>query len=103
MANNNYTIKYSTIFINEFNSILKYFVSNLKNKIVAENFYNEVVRKIERRSHKPEGYEKYTGDKKRKNTYYRIYVKNYTVFYTVNNGVMEIRRILYNRRNIDKL
>ena len=103
MANNKYTIRYSSTYINQFNSILKYIVNNLKNKIAAENFYNEVIKEIEKRSENPEDYEKYISTKKRKNTYYRIYVKNYTIFYTVKDNTMEIRRILYSRRNFDKL
>ena len=103
MANDKYTIKYSSTYINQFNSILKYIVNNLKTKTTAENFYNEVVKEIEKRSENPKCYEKYISNKKRKNTYYRIYVKNYTIFYTVSNNSMEIRRILYSRRNFDKL
>ena len=103
MANNKYTIRYSPTYINQFNSILKYIVNNLKNKIAAENFYNEVIKEIEKRSENPEGYEKYISTRKRKNTYYRIYVKNYTIFYTVKDNTMEVRRILYSRRNFDKL
>ena len=64
MANNKYTIRYSSTYINQFNSILKYIVNNLKNKIAA---------------------------------------KNYTIFYIVKDNTMEIRRILYSRRNFDKL
>ena len=103
MANNQYTIIYSSSYINQFNSILKYFINDLKNKIAAENFYNEVIQKIETRSKNPKGYEKYISNRKRKNTYYRIYVKNYTIFYTVKDNTMEIRRILYSKRNFDKL
>lgn len=100
---NKYTIKYSSTFINQFNNILKYFVYKLKNKIAAENFYNEVIKEIEKRSENPENYEKYRGARKRKNTYYRIYVKNYTIFYIVKDNIIEIRRILYSRRNFDNL
>ena len=103
MANNKYTIKYSATFINQFNSILKYIVHNLKNRIAAENFYDEVIKEIEKRSENPEGFEKYISTPKRKNTYYRIYVKNYTIFYVVKENTMEVRRILYSRRNFDKL
>ena len=51
----------------------------------------------------PESFEKYNSKKKRKNTYYRIYVKNYTIFYTIKDNAMEVRRILSSRRNFDKL
>jgi len=31
-------------------------------------------------------------------TIYRIYVKNYIVFYVVIDDIMEVRRLLYNRK-----
>ena len=98
-----YTIKYTTTFIKQFDNISKYFIYKLKNKIAAENFYNEVIIEIEKRSENPESFEKYKSRRKRKNTYYRIYVKNYTIFYVVKNNTMEIRRILYSKRNFDNL
>lgn len=101
MASKKYTIKYTATFISRFNNILKYFMSKLNNKIAAENFYMEVISEIEKRSQNPESYEKYISKRKRKYTYYRIYVKNYTVFYTAKDETMEIRRILYSRRNFD--
>lgn len=30
------------------------------------------------------------------------YVKNYTIFYVVKDNTMEVRRILYSKRNLDK-
>ncbi len=103
MAKNKYTIKYSDTFVKQFNNILKYFIYKLQNKIVAENFYDEVIKEIETRRVYPESFEKYNSRRKRKNTYYRIYVKNYTIFYTVRDNVIEVRRILSSRRNFDKL
>ena len=75
MEKSSYVIKYTSTFINQFNSILKYLVNKLDNKIAAEKLYNEVIREIEKRSSNPESYEKYIGVRKRKNIYYRIYVK----------------------------
>lgn len=103
MAKNKYTIKYTETFVKQFNNILKYFIYKLQNKIAAENFYDEVIKEIEKRSEYPESFEKYNSKKKRKNTYYRIYVKNYTIFCTIKDNAMEVRRILRNRRNFDKL
>ena len=103
MEKNKYTIKYSATYINQFNKILKYIANNLNNKIAAENFYNEVIKEIETRSYNPTSYEKYISIWERKNAYYRIYVKSYTIFYIVKDNTMEVRRILFSRRNFDKL
>ena len=103
MAKNKYTIKYTETFTNQFNNILKYFIYKLKNNISAENFFNQVITEIEKRSLNPEGYEKYKSNRKRNCTYYRIYVKNYTIFYVVRDNTMEMRRILYSKRNFNSL
>ena len=58
MAKNKYTIKYTETFVKQFNNILKYFIYKLQNKIAAENFYDEVIKEIEKRSEYPESFEK---------------------------------------------
>ena len=50
MAKNKYTIKYTETFVKQFNNILKYFIYKLQNKIAAENFYDEVIKEIEKRT-----------------------------------------------------
>ena len=100
---NKYTIRYTATFIKQFNNILEYLIYTLQNRIAAENFYNTVITEIEKRSENPESFENYKSRRKRKNTYYNIYVKKYLIFYVVKNNTMEIRRILYLRRNLDKL
>ena len=35
--------------------------------------------------------------------YYRIYVGNYTIYYVVIEDVMEVRRILYSKRNMEQI
>ena len=61
MAKNKYTIKYTETFVKQFNNILKYFIYKLQNKIAAENFYDEVIKEIEKRSEYPESFEKDNG------------------------------------------
>ncbi len=75
----------------------------LNNEIAANNFVNELENEINKRAYNPDSYEKYISTRKRQYTYYKIYVKNYIVLYTVNDDTMEVRRILYSRRNFDKL
>ena len=103
MANKKYEIRYLPTFISQFNNILYYITYELKNKIAANNFYNEVVKQIEIRSNAPESYEVFKTIKAEKIKYYKINVKNYTIFYVVKDNVMEIRRIYYSQRNFEKL
>lgn len=39
-------------------------------------------------------------NRERQYPYYRIYIKNYVIFYVVLGNVMEVRRIVYSRRNL---
>ena len=103
MANKKYEIRYLPTFISQFNNILYYITYELKNKIAADNFYNEVVKQIEARSNDLESYEVFRTLKDEKIKYYKINVKNYTIFYVVKNNLMEIRRIYYSQRNFENL
>ena len=103
MANKKYEIRYLPTFISQFNNILYYITYELKNKIAADNFYNELVKQIERRSNAPEAYEVFKTIKNNKIKYYKINVRKYTIFYVVKDNVMEIRRIYYSKMNFDSL
>lgn len=101
MAKNRYNIKYSTRFSIDLENILYYITYELKNKKAAEKLVNNISGAIINRSKAPESYEKYKT--KSGNIYYRIYINNYIVFYTVSDNIMEVRRIIYSRRNIDEI
>lgn len=98
-----YKLKYLPLFYNDLDKITDYIIYKLKNEIAANNLVNEIEKEINKRVLNPTIYEKYITSKKRKNTYYKIYVKNYTIFYTVKDNIMEVRRILYSLRDFDKL
>jgi len=99
--NNNFTLKYSATFYEDFDKIVSYIKDELKNVIAANALIDTVEREINNRAKNPLGYEKY--NTKAGNVYYRIYIKNYVVFYTVNQDVMEVRRNTYCKRDIKKL
>ena len=101
--NNQYEILYLPLFYKDSVKITKYIKESLKNPIAAKSFISEIEKAIIERAYNPTNYEKYNSNKKRKDTYYRIYVRNYTVFYKVKGNIMNIRRILYSRRNLKKI
>lgn len=103
MANRKYEIRYLPTFISQFNNILYYITYELKNKIAADNLYSEVVKQIEIRSEIPESYKVFKTIKNGEIKYYKINVKNYTIFYVVKANIMEIRRIYYSQRNFENL
>ena len=100
--NKKYKVIYLPLFYKDLENIVNYIAYDLNNVSAAQNLLNEIQTAIETRAIFPTSYEKYYSNKKRKNTYYRIYVKNYVIFYIVHNDIMEVRRILYNKRDINK-
>ncbi len=76
----------------------------LGNPQAAERFVNEVESAIEERSQNPEIFAVYAYSTDGKFPYYRILVGNYIILYVVlaENGekIMEVRNIIYGRRNI---
>lgn len=98
-----YKVVYLPLFYKDLDKITNYIKYQLNNIIAANNLLDEVNQEIEKRAHNPDNYERYISIRKRKDSYYRIYVKNYTIFYIVKDNIMQIRRILYNKREFDKL
>ena len=98
-----YKIIYLPLFYDDLVKIIAYIKYKLTNEIAAENFINELEKEIKKREYNTNAYEKYISSKKRKDVYYKIYVKNYTVFYTIKENTVEVRRILSNRRNFKKI
>ena len=99
-------IRYLPTFYNDLEDALNYISNVLMNKEAANSLLDEVENAILSRSNNPEAFEKYNSTKDRKNTYYKIYVKNYVIYYVViheNPPIMEIRRFLYNKRNRSRI
>lgn len=98
---NNFTLKYSLTFYEDFEKIISYIRDELENYIAANNLIDSVEKEIFNRLQNPLVYEKYIT--KAGNVYYRIYVKKYMIFYTITNNIMEVRRITYSKRDLKKL
>ena len=95
-------------FSEDLNQAVEYISNVLMNPIAAYNLIDEIESAItERLKHSPEAFEQYPSKKQRLYPYYRIYVKDFTVYYVVihtNQGsVMEVRRLLNNRQNRDTI
>ncbi len=103
--NNNYKLRYLPLFYEDFNEKIAYIRNILQNKKAADDLIDEVEKAILNRLPVCESFEKYKSKKERKHPYYRIYVKNFIIFYVVikedKNKIMEVRRVLYNKENIN--
>ena len=82
--------------------IADYIQNTLQNPIAAENTITKIESAILERLESPESFAVWQSSKHREHPYRRINVGNYTVWYVVIDDVMEVRRILYSRRNEER-
>ena len=102
MDEKRYKLRFLPLFEDDLNEIVDYITLRLKNPIAAETLVNDMQMAIRERMACAEAFEPYHSSRERQYLYYRIYVKNYVVFYVVIGDVMEVRRIVYSRRNLSE-
>lgn len=106
MTNENYQLRYLPIFFDDVKEIALYIKNELSNEKAANDLIDAVENAILQRLPVCESFEPYHSKRDRKYLYYRIYVKNYVVYYVViddegSDKIMEVRRMLYNRQDRD--
>lgn len=107
MQQNKYVLEFLPMFYDDLEGIVDYITIKLKNPDAADDLVEAVFAAIDERLPIAESFEPYQSSLEFRYTYYRIYVKNYIVFYVVRDDdpeekVMEVRRILYNKQNYMK-
>ena len=95
MENKSYQLRYLPIFETDLLSTVNYITNILKNDDAALRLVDDIESAILKRLENPLAFEPYRSAKMREYPYYRIYVRNYVVYYVVIGNVMEIRRLIY--------
>ena len=103
MGGRRYELRILPLFEEDLNEIVDYITFRLQNPIATENLVDAIEAAIQERLHCAESFEPYRSAKERQYPYYRIQVRNFTIFYVVIGNVMEVRRILYSRRDLGKI
>lgn len=103
MNGKHYNLKILPLFEEKLQEIVDYIAYRLKNQIAAESFVDAVEAAIMERLTAPESFSPYLSKKDRSHVYYAIPVKNYFVFYVVIGNTMEVRTIVYSRRDLTKI
>jgi plasmid stabilization system protein ParE len=98
-----YTLRYLPLFEQDLAEARDYIAHTLGNPVAALRLVTDTERAIEKRLDAPLSFEPYHSVKDRKHLYYRIRIRNYTVFYVVIGDVMEVRRFVYSKRNLAEL
>lgn len=102
MDGKRYKLSILPLFEEDLNGIVDYIVHRLKNPQAAERLVDDVEAAIMERLTCAESFEPYLSTKQRPYPYYKIHVHNFTVFYVVIGDTMEVRRILYSRRDFQR-
>ena len=103
MNGKRYELRILPVFEDDLNEIIDYITYHLRNPLAAENLVSQVEAAINERLSCAESFEPYYSSRERKYPYYPIQVKNFTIFYVVIGTTMEVRRIIYSRRNLKNL
>ncbi|EPF48122.1 hypothetical protein HMPREF1222_00386 [Treponema vincentii F0403] len=98
-----YTLRYLPLAKQDLSEIVNYIQNNLENPIAAENTLSKIEAAILERLESPESFAVWQSKKQRPYPYRKINVGNYTVWYVVIDHIMEVRRILYSRRDEETL
>ena len=103
MGNKAYRLTFLPLFEDDLNEIVDYITFELKNPEAANRLVDAVEAALMKRLDNPIAFAPYQSMKERTHRYYRINVHNYCIFYVVIEDVMEVRRIIYKKRNIDNI
>jgi plasmid stabilization system protein ParE len=96
-------LRYLPLFEQDVAEVRDYIAIKLQNPKAAERLIADTQTAIQERLTNPTAFKTYSSKHDRKHPYYRIFVRNYTVFYVVIDNIMEVRRFLYSRRDISRL
>ena len=107
MANTKYKLRYLPLFFEDLEEKIVYIAEVLHNEKAANDLLDEVEAAILERQPVAESFEPYRSLRERRYPYYRIYVKNFVVYYVVidegDDKIMEVRRFLYNKQDVKGL
>ena len=98
-----YQLRYLPIFYEDMAEVVDYISNDLQNPAVALKLIDLTEQAVLKRLDNPVSFQPIRSKKNRKHPYYRINVNNYAVFYVVIDNVMEVRRFLYSRRDIQSI
>ena len=108
MADIRYELRYLRLFYEDLEQKVLYIAETLHNSKAANDLLDAVEKAIMERLPFAEAFEPYYSIKERRYKYYRIYVKNFVIYYVVIDDVgtkkiMEVRRFLYNKQEREQL
>jgi len=102
-VNKKYTLSYLPQFEHDLTAVRDYIAFTLQNPSAAYKLVEDTEKAILKRLGNPLNFQPYPSVRKREHPYYRINVRNFSIFYVVIGNVMEVRRFVYNKRNLPEI
>lgn len=103
MNKSSYKLTFLPLLKSDMLAVVDYIANTLNNPDAAQRLVTEIELAIVKRLEMPLAFAPYQSAKLRQHPYYRINVRNFSIFYVVIDNTMEVRRLLYAKRNIDAL
>lgn len=97
MTKPTYKLRFLPIFKDDLLEITDYITDTLGNSTEAKKLVDDIEIAIDKRLENPLIFAPYQSNKIRKDTYYRIKVRNFFIFYVLIDHTMEIRRLIYSK------
>lgn len=101
--NKHYQLRFLPMFQDDLNGIVDYIAGTLQNPIAARALVDAVEKAIAERLPFADSFEAVPLHTSHPYPYYVIPVRNYSIFYVLIEDTMEVRRILYSRRDWNQI
>ena len=98
-----FKLTFLPLFEEDLLKVTDYITNTLQNPSSDHRLVDDIELTIVKRLEMPLSFAPYQSSKIRNHPYYRINVRNFSIFSVVIDDTMEVRRILYSKRNIDEL
>jgi toxin ParE1/3/4 len=98
-----FKIRYSPLFYEDLDKITDYILLELKDESAAKSLINNVEKTINKYLNNPLSVAPYKSIGSRSDAYRKIRVGNYLIFFVVIENTMIVRRMLYGRRDLDRI
>jgi toxin ParE1/3/4 len=98
-----YKIHYLPLALNDLKDIVHYITDTLESPRVAENFISKLNKEVKKIADNPFRCRLYICSETLKYDYRILHINNYSLFYIVENKKIEIHRIIYSRRDIERI
>jgi len=98
-----YKIHYLPLALDDLKDIVRYIAHTLESPRAAENFLSKLDREVLKIADNPFRCRLYVSPETLKYDYRVLHIDNYSLFYTVENKKIEIHRIIYSRRDTERV